>query len=208
MALGGIAMALARRSSSTARRSTSGAGSGIWSDYGGTGGSCLSMTIVAMTCSLAICVIIAYHSYFQLGSELDSARLFITNKIDGFENELNGLLSDIGSPPPVPVVAQMSLEPPPLHKLTCPKGELLQYWKQTTKHDINYVSPFRDYGPKDKYVTFEPGRGNVCTVSQQVILLLCICRCWRMEQYPNANGVSLGICWSDRKNARFETVLI
>jgi hypothetical protein len=133
--------------------------------------NCLFTTIVAMTCCLLICVYISYHSYFQLGYESDSARLFINNKVYGFEKELDALMTTLDNPKqdtelidgdpasityfrrPPPTV----LDAPPVHQLSCPHGELMTFWKPCTKSDINYVSPFKDYGPKDKYVTFEPG---------------------------------------------------
>ena len=46
---------------------------------------------------------------------------------------------------------------PPLHALDCPHAELVTFWKKTTYADLHYKSPFKDFGPANKYVTFEPG---------------------------------------------------
>ena len=43
------------------------------------------------------------------------------------------------------------------HALNCPHAELVQFWSATTDADIQYNSPYKDYGPTPKYVTFEPG---------------------------------------------------
>lgn len=42
------------------------------------------------------------------------------------------------------------------HSLTCPHGELLQFWKPTTEEDWAYRTPYEEKG-RTKYVTFEPG---------------------------------------------------
>lgn len=46
----------------------------------------------------------------------------------------------------------------PSHQLTCPNKELVQFWKRPTKADIAYESPYLHVGPREKYVTFEPGK--------------------------------------------------
>ena len=46
---------------------------------------------------------------------------------------------------------------PRTHLLNCPHAELVQFWSATTDADIQYNSPYKDYGPIPKYVTFEPG---------------------------------------------------
>lgn len=132
--------------------------------YPSSGYNWLAATIVAMTCCLLICVFISYHSYFQLGFESDNARLFINNKVNGFEKELSALLTELDGQPASPGTQLSSIIPqtsvalrPPHHKLSCAHGELLTFWKPCTESDMKYVSPFKNYGPKEKYVTFEPG---------------------------------------------------
>lgn len=41
--------------------------------------------------------------------------------------------------------------------LTCPQGDLVQYWKKPTASDLSYQSPYFDPKESIKYVTFEPG---------------------------------------------------
>jgi hypothetical protein len=45
-----------------------------------------------------------------------------------------------------------------MHKLNCPYGEqYFNFWRKTSLYDLQYTNPYVDYGPKIKYVTFEPG---------------------------------------------------
>jgi hypothetical protein len=50
---------------------------------------------------------------------------------------------------------------PKIHKLDCPHADLVQFWKAPTKADLEYESPYKNYGPTPKYVTFEPGQLNL-----------------------------------------------
>jgi hypothetical protein len=44
------------------------------------------------------------------------------------------------------------------HRLTCPDADLVTFWKQTTKDDLRYRTPYAmPDGSEPKYVTFEPG---------------------------------------------------
>lgn len=45
----------------------------------------------------------------------------------------------------------------PVHVLDCPHGELLTFWRPPTIADLEYETPYKKYGPAEKYVTFEPG---------------------------------------------------
>ena len=44
------------------------------------------------------------------------------------------------------------------HPLTCPHGELMEFWKPATAADVKYVSPYVDPARPNKYVIFEPGQ--------------------------------------------------
>lgn len=54
------------------------------------------------------------------------------------------------------------------HVLKCPHGDLLTFWRNPTKYDIEYVTPFKNYGPAQKYVTFEPDFGGWNNIRMQV----------------------------------------
>ena len=152
---------------------------------------CLLVTVVAMACCLAACIVIAFHSHNLLGFDLamtgDSSRLFITNKLDKFEQDLNSLMMEL-SPQDKEnkivveeddrvakgkmngkfvegsqrgeiedVIEKGIVEKLPYHELSCPNGDLLTFWKRCTLQDMEHVSPFETVGPANKYVTFEPG---------------------------------------------------
>ena len=72
---------------------------------------------------------------------------------------------------PSPEVNKNSLR---THSLNCPHAELVQFWSATTDADIQYSSPFKDYGPVPKYVTFEPGMSFLAYPNFPVLLHLML----------------------------------
>ena len=120
--------------------------------------SCLSVTIISMTMCLVVCIILSYHSYFQLDiDQLSTSRLFITNKIDSFKSEVGSLISEIEHNKGFNDVESPEINVSIHHELQCPHSELFHFWKETTISDFTHKSPFANYGPANKYVTFEPG---------------------------------------------------
>eukprot|EP01031_Cornospumella_fuschlensis_P027913 gene27913-33709_t len=58
------------------------------------------------------------------------------------------------------------------YRLHCPHGHLLSYWRPLTDRDSRYRIPYLDYGPKAKYVTFEPDVGGWNNIRMQMELVL------------------------------------
>lgn len=58
------------------------------------------------------------------------------------------------------------------HSLNCPYSELMEFWKAPTLSDLNYRTPYADYGPQEKYVTFEPDVGGWNNIRMQMELVL------------------------------------
>lgn len=87
--------------------------------------------------------------------------------------------NDIGKPAPAllpfqkgSVVKHMADFVP--HQLTCPHGELLQFWKPLTQRDLDFETPFAHKGPGTKYIIFEPGRCLASQFSMTLVLLIAI----------------------------------
>lgn len=79
------------------------------------------------------------------------------------ESAIKKMHEDMGMPDPAlkpnkknTVVKHMADFVP--HQLTCPHGELLQFWKPLTQRDLDFETPYTYKGPGTKYVIFEPGR--------------------------------------------------
>ncbi|RYG66531.1 hypothetical protein EON64_09565 [archaeon] len=58
------------------------------------------------------------------------------------------------------------------YRLHCPHGHLLSYWRPLTDHDSRHRVPYIDYGPRVKYVTFEPDVGGWNNIRMQMELVL------------------------------------
>lgn len=135
-------------------------------------GNILMYTVVAMVCCLLVCLWISCINYSQLIYQSDPANSFLKSKVEGFQKELGALLNEIENDKPDPSPGGKNAEAfqvPQLHRLECPQGHLLSYWKQTTLNDFKFVSPFKQYGPPDKYVTFEPGNYAVGRINSELI---------------------------------------
>eukprot|EP01038_Epipyxis_sp_PR26KG_P012435 gene12435-16679_t len=63
---------------------------------------------------------------------------------------------------------------PNYHQLKCPHGKILTFWKKLMLKDENYRTPFADYGPAVKYVTFEPDVGGWNNIRMQMELVLVL----------------------------------
>ena len=46
----------------------------------------------------------------------------------------------------------------PTHKLDCPNADLVTFWKDVTKADMLWKTPYLDPSDGPKYITFEPGK--------------------------------------------------
>ena len=99
--------------------------------------------------------------------------------------------------------SSVTLRPHRGHVLNCPHAELVQFWSSSgaTEADLAYTSPYKDYGPNPKYVTFEPGKGKKYLLWTTLKCLFVRPRCRRMEQYSHADGIGGCICLCHRPHS-------
>jgi hypothetical protein len=171
--------------------------------------------LVMLAAILGIFLMIGYLSHVQLGSEFDSTKQFVFNRLHRFEDALNltqeenQLLNDFGGGfplkkkhTPVPALPpkkkeiisdtsistvskedRVILKPSDydIHTLKCPHSDVVTFWKRPTTPDLKYRVPYLKYGPKVKYVTFEPGSFLILSSLHFFFVFLFFFRCWRME---------------------------
>jgi hypothetical protein len=166
--------------------------------------------LVMLVAILGIFLMIGYLSHVKLGSEFDSTKQFVYNRLHRFEDALNltqeenKLLNDFGGFPlkkkhtPLPAFPpgkkeitsdtsissvskqdEVVLKPSDfdIHTLKCPHSDIVTFWRRPTVPDLKYRVPYLKYGPKVKYVTFEPGSSLFFSFCFSSVF----CRCWWME---------------------------
>mmetsp|Transcript_6259 Transcript_6259/g.9354 ORF Transcript_6259/g.9354 Transcript_6259/m.9354 type:complete len:451 (-) Transcript_6259:1628-2980(-) len=114
-------------------------------------------------------VIIEPISWVQIEEKARKDIEFYLNKLKGINHVDAELPVQLESTIPSTAIES---EPPPLHELDCPHAELVTFWKKTTKADLQYKSPYNDFGPAKKYVTFEPDVGGWNNIRMQMELVL------------------------------------
>ena len=97
--------------------------------------------------------------------DLDHSKQHLVGGVSS-NNEFNITVDIVEENPPT--ISSGSIPHP--HVLKCPHGDLLTFWRNPTQHDLSYVSPFKNYGPAQKYVTFEPDFGGWNNIRMQVTL--------------------------------------
>lgn len=98
---------------------------------------------------------------------IDSQKQHITNTNNATVPTITAEL------PTLDTVSNVNIDPlTSMHKLTCPHGDLMTFWKPPTLKDLQFVSPFANYGPNVKYVTFEPDVGGWNNIRMQMEIVL------------------------------------
>ena len=95
------------------------------------------------------------------------------------EKDLLDLTKDVPAEPATQVKREMEVDTTanpeeriPGHKPSCKDVDIVTFWKDPLKSDVDWVSPFKAVGPKDKYITFEPDVGGWNNIRMQMETVL------------------------------------
>lgn len=114
---------------------------------------------------------IVYISHSRLGDEFGSTKQFVFNTFHKFQPTIpvNPSINHSDSPHELSLhygqgmvssekdSVTLTADDFSIHNLTCPHADLVTFWKKPTASDLKYRTPYLNYGPRTKYVTFEPG---------------------------------------------------
>ena len=90
-------------------------------------------------------------------------------ELESFLNIKNGISKPLNHYIDSSTIDKEKLTP---HHLSCPHGDLVEFWKGPRIDDLKWKSPFADVGFKKKYVTFEPDPGGWNNIRMQFETIL------------------------------------